>query len=68
MSSQSCLPFLVVKVVRYFKNRNLLKCAHVRGGGSWGMGVTKDFLFFEKKFEDISPFCGATDTSVLDLW
>ena len=27
------------------------------------------FLFFLKKFlEDMSPFCGATDTPVLDFW
>ena len=26
------------------------------------------FVFLKKILEDISPFCGATDTSVLDFW
>ena len=29
-------------------------------------GCWTDFFF--KKLEDISAFCGATDTSVLDFW
>ena len=26
------------------------------------------FFFLKKKMEDMSPFCGATDTPVLDFW
>ena len=25
-------------------------------------------IFFQKSLEDMSPFCGATDTPVLDFW
>ena len=27
-----------------------------------------NYYFFKKNLEDISPFCGATDTPVLDFW
>ena len=31
--------------------------------------VSRVFCFFEKFFlEDLSPFCGAADTPVLDFW
>ena len=31
--------------------------------------VTKNhIIFFKKNFEDINPFCEATDTCVLDFW
>ena len=30
--------------------------------------IKMNLQIFKKKFEDISPFCGATDTPVLDFW
>ena len=30
--------------------------------------ISNSLTFFKKNLEDISPFCGATDTPVLDFW
>ena len=48
---------------------NNSKVYYLSGANFWFDVITEALFFlFQKKLEDISPFCGATDTPVLDFW
>ena len=48
---------------------NNSKVYYLSGANFWFDVITEALFFlFPKKLEDISPFCGATDTPVLDFW